>query len=1123
MIHSTLACDSLTQALTRQAGEHWLREALRRVTPQHPLAVMFFDLDHFKSINDAFGHTVGDAVLQAVAGHLKQRLAGQGVIVRYGGDEFYIALPDTGRDQARAWAQEALRYFATHPLKVGTATTLYARLSIGVAVAPMDGHTPEEILEVADRRHYFAKYSGGHCVILDDRSATQSLIARPRRPIGQHRERNRLYELISTLIHYPTGVIRIQSPPYGGASSFLSIARDAARLNSYTVLEISLTPALQWRYLGAFHHALNMAGLAEYVETETEVMQVVRRLVEQSQRGVLLSVAFAEWLDAGSLRVIQRLLSSPLEGKHFALVYATTLESFAPEFHAPFFEQLHLSPLQTEDVRAWIRHALRWEPSEACVAWVMDVTQGLPELIHPTLESLVREGYLQATDEGWKWFPPDRWRPPRPAPPPLQHAGVPPDLPLLFGRNRDLSVLQDLVRNHTLLTVAAPVGMGRSRLLQQLVIESTAAFAEGAYYITPYGGFERLAELVARVLKIPLNPQSAPLEQVIEALKGRHMLLVLDELEQHPDLQDFIQAVLHRAPQVHLVVGAHHRLQHPREVVYALKGIAWEGESDAPAIQLFFHFSQQNGAPLSPSAETISQVRQICHWAQGNPLALRIMASWTTSLPLDFLLDWVQCSALQTNPLHAVMSEFWNMLSPVEQETLAGLAVFRGPFEAVAAATVAGASPFFLDALVAKTYLERLPQQRFRLSGTLRRFALEKLHRMNPLWIFQVERQHAIWYLEGLPRHRGITSPDLLADYLAPVEEIPDVLAAWRWALQAREWRLLSSAALWVFNSLGDRNRFIQAYQLAEETLAVLVHTPPRERDQPYYALRAQVETARAEFKHHLGDSEAAMRWLQKVRSRLGSFLSPWHQAYLARVLGRVYMNLGQYQQAEVELQQVLHYYRTRGGTRALLDALRAMEVVKYLQRDLEEAEAYAHEALVVAQEAGLSSAAAAFLNNLGVIEMEQNRLDQARETLRRALETLGDYDAPSLRASIYDSRGRVELALGEHCRALEYLGEALRHALSIGALPNALEALTTTARVWAAMGRVEEARGLAKALLTYKALSSFNRGELQEMLSQLPPQGPEAATAWAVEDIHALAQRVRELNRRWCSSSRGG
>src|SRR5262249_8145805 len=138
-------------------------------------------LDHFKSINDAYGHARGDAVLRLLAERAQALVRQDGILVRYGGDEFVLILPETDRRQAMWTASRLVTEVNGEPLP--GSPPLSVSISVGVATCPDDAADSDELLEVADRRNHIAKRRGRARVVGDDlalpgRSSSDRLLER---------------------------------------------------------------------------------------------------------------------------------------------------------------------------------------------------------------------------------------------------------------------------------------------------------------------------------------------------------------------------------------------------------------------------------------------------------------------------------------------------------------------------------------------------------------------------------------------------------------------------------------------------------------------------------------------------------------------------------------------------------------------------------------------------------------------------------------------------------------------------------------------------------------------------------------------------------------------------------
>jgi diguanylate cyclase (GGDEF)-like protein/PAS domain S-box-containing protein len=152
--------DPLTDVPNRLLFQDRMKQALarsRRVNT--PVAILFMDLDGFKSVNDRFGHALGDLVLKQVARRLSGAVREGDTVARMGGDEFVILWESATHESVRRRAQQIIdligepMVIAGHSITTGT--------SIGIALFPNDGVEPESLLRRADEAMYHSKRAGG--------------------------------------------------------------------------------------------------------------------------------------------------------------------------------------------------------------------------------------------------------------------------------------------------------------------------------------------------------------------------------------------------------------------------------------------------------------------------------------------------------------------------------------------------------------------------------------------------------------------------------------------------------------------------------------------------------------------------------------------------------------------------------------------------------------------------------------------------------------------------------------------------------------------------------------------------------------------------------------------------
>jgi diguanylate cyclase (GGDEF)-like protein len=164
--------DSLTGCVTKVHALEIIDAELRRARrSQTPVSVIMFDLDHFKDVNDRYGHLCGDAVLSAVGKRMKEVLRGSDLKCRYGGEEFLVLLPETPLHGARRVADTLRREIAERPVP-WAGEGLNVTASFGLTQTQPGEVNVHAVLARADQALYRAKDDGRNCVRIAAESAT---------------------------------------------------------------------------------------------------------------------------------------------------------------------------------------------------------------------------------------------------------------------------------------------------------------------------------------------------------------------------------------------------------------------------------------------------------------------------------------------------------------------------------------------------------------------------------------------------------------------------------------------------------------------------------------------------------------------------------------------------------------------------------------------------------------------------------------------------------------------------------------------------------------------------------------------------------------------------------------
>jgi two-component system cell cycle response regulator len=162
--------DSLTGLYNRRYFDaHITKMLANHKESKKNLGILFLDIDHFKKVNDVHGHNVGDEVLKIFAQRLKDNLRSFDLVVRLGGEEFVVILPDTSENMAQFIAERLRIAICDDPIKCSVEDgALTISTSIGGAIVKPGEHNVQQILDRADQALFDAKNGGRNCVVFEN-------------------------------------------------------------------------------------------------------------------------------------------------------------------------------------------------------------------------------------------------------------------------------------------------------------------------------------------------------------------------------------------------------------------------------------------------------------------------------------------------------------------------------------------------------------------------------------------------------------------------------------------------------------------------------------------------------------------------------------------------------------------------------------------------------------------------------------------------------------------------------------------------------------------------------------------------------------------------------------------
>lgn len=808
--------DPLTGVSTRASLiERLQNEVARARRYNEPFSVLMLDLDYFKSINDAFGHLRGDEVLVQFTMRLKKMLRGADLIFRYGGDEFVLLLPNTDKVHAGVVARRLLHDTITIPF-VGDPPVSLA-LSIGVANYPEDAQTSAALLEIADQRHYQAKRNGrGQVVDKESRQSTTLVLDPPDRLIERDRPLGVLMDFLRQLKHTARGMFLISAGSGMGKTRFLAETRRLARLQGQVILELSGKSALKNRRFGAFMEASWPWQIdASLLLKVNEFGHLLKTWMEhKGDHGLVIAVDDLHELDSASLNFLQELFYVP-DLPQIALVGAVD-EVFARtlDLDAPIRSDVHLVPISYEGVRVWLRQTLQWEPPRDFLGWFYAETSGRPAEIQMTLTHMIESGLLTRRGDEWDYqpdlsmLPVSDWL----------HAQrthslnyQPADTTDFIGRVAELHEIKLKLKDTQVIALIGPPGVGKSRLALQVVLEESDSYPHG-YLVVDFSRHRHEDTLLAEMGQaLHLAVESIPVTRmrVFDKLRDRQQLLVLDGYQPGTYQARFVTDILRAAPESKLIITAIDDSELADFKPISIGGILAPTDDTSiatesyDAIQLFLSCLRENTPGYNLSAPDLPYVTRIIRLLDGSPLGIELAAAWVPAFypheiaaelerrSLHFHTQEKQPTNVTDTGLRVLFETFWFMLSEPEQAILKRMSVFVGNFSNQAARRIAGASPFFLDAIVAKSFIRRMPDGTYLFRDRLKQL-IARLLQENQEEYTHIRDAHTHYYLSmvGERVESHASSPSWLAmnDLL---QELWNIRTAWEWAVESQAVEIL--------------------------------------------------------------------------------------------------------------------------------------------------------------------------------------------------------------------------------------------------------------------------------------------------------------------------------------------
>jgi predicted ATPase/DNA-binding SARP family transcriptional activator len=565
----------------------------------------------------------------------------------------------------------------------------------------------------------------------------------------------------------------------------------------------------------------------------------------------------------------------------------------------------------------------------------------------------------------------------------------------LVGRRLELAAVAALFRDEgaRLVTLTGPGGTGKTRLAIEAAHSLEAELRDGAAFVSlaPVSSPELLVTTIAEALEV--REGGRPLaDSVIDHLRERRLLLVLDNFEQLLPAAPFVGELLAAAPRLWILATSRAPLRVAAEREYPVPPfetpdaeLPFEELVQTDALRLFTARARAVDPGFELDGTSAAEVARVCTRLDGLPLAIELAAARSKLLAPGEILERLERepNLLPTGPrdaparqrtLAATIRWSYDLLPPDERLAFARLGIFSGGCTLEAAENVCDVTLESLGTLVDNNLLRRR-EARFTMLETVRHFAVERLEEMGAA---DLRRRHAEWLTElaeAMAERTTVGGEDATAwlDRIQP--EHDNIRAALAWSIAADpELALRLASSLRLFWEV--RGHFSEGGRWLEEALERAIDVSPLVR---LWAVSASGAIAFRVGEHELARERftAALELSRELEDEL------WVARALSDV-GTVAAVLEEFDEASVLLEESADLFRKLDVPARLATVLGNLGHIASMRGDYERAIEVTEEALAL--EASHKANAAISLFNLGSHNLGAGHHEKAREWLERAI-----------------------------------------------------------------------------------------------------------------------------------------
>ncbi len=735
-----------------------------------------------------------------------------------------------------------------------------------------------------------------------------------------------------------------------------------------------------------------------------------------------------------------------------------------------------------------------------------------------------------------------------------------------IGRKKELEELSKLLEDPRcrLVNLVGPGGIGKTRLALQAAADRIDKFRHGVYFIPldalTIGSIQFLVFTIADSLKFPFYSREDPKMQLLNYLREKEMLMVMDNFEHLIAEAELLTEIFENAPSIKFLITSRERLRLKGEWIVEIKGMEFpkrgsgDGFESYGAVQLFVQSAQRVRPDFVLSEKDKPAVVRICQFVQGMPLGIELAASWIRSLScreiaieikrgLDFLTTTLQDVPKRHQSLRSVFEYSWDLLSTKEKKLFRALAVFQNGFQREAAEHVTKMTLRELSSLADKSLVRRNPQGRYEMLQIIKHYAEEKLDE-KPSEKEKYNDAHCTYYADLLHQcEKGLKGSEQKETFDQLGEEIENLRAAWRWAIEhgrEEEIEKLSKSLYHLYDIRGWLQEGEQIFRMTAEMFKIKYGTEMPDdkkrlrfgkilsrwgglcrRLSQYEKARELLNESHRIFQKLNARTETVyvLNELGVVAYRLGEYAKARHMhqraleirkewgdelgiAVSLNNLGVIALSIGDYAEAKSLHEQALKIREKKGDRRGLASSMNNLGNVIHKLGENTEAKKLYEKSLAIRKEIGDRIGIASCLNNMGMIAEEIGDYEEAKRLYQESLALKRDIGDLRGTGNTLDNLASVSYKSGDLQESKKYCDEALETLMKIKAIPLVLEVLAGIAKLFAKENKNEYALRVLALILHHPAGTK----DLKELAGHL---FSDLKAEFTTQEIEAIRKSV--------------